>query len=255
MHGVTGYVVSTPNANGVVQFSGNAVGTPDRLESQVIADMIRSNQTLKVDKMDPEQLGHQVGARVAAVLLARNSQFGFATGKNTVVNQTYWMVNTNRSGEIVINPRSGVDMYNAVLDPFLNPGKYKIGCFPATKLAQIAGIAATLGDHDKFNIYYRSTSGNLLKDTSDRPNSITGDRTWIQNPLFGPQSADGTEGENMLNIGGDRWWGHPGNVVDSTLGWRIRVGRWDGAPLEGTNPDRVVPFPSFWTSPRIGIQD
>ncbi len=91
-----------------------------------------------------ESLQDHVGVRQLTVAWAENLQWGWPDGGPAQWNDALWNKGT---------PRQGVDTFHAFTDVFVNPQKYAVGCYTATKFVMVQGVLD----------YYRRVKGDEHK--------------------------------------------------------------------------------------------
>jgi hypothetical protein len=129
-----------------------------------------------------------------------------------MMNPDFWVVD-QLTGIPRVKP--GVDPQAAMEDLNAHPEEYAIGCLLATALTVRAG----------------GKSDVRLDQSDDNADWIPGDWGFIKNTRF-PASGGiaGTNGENIIYAGQDKFWGHESSVLayKTLLEWFDKVESWNG---------------------------
>ena len=171
------------------------------------------------------------GAKILDQAKQAGRGLGFANDlRKTEANPQFWQV--DQSGRMHVRP--GVSPADAVDDIFNNPQAYVLDCAAASHVVGLRAIKNTIGaedfnrTHQGLNIYgwdaQRLNSDGDMQSLS----KISGDQN--QRAMGGIRAGDvgyfknpdniSTEwqGENVISLGGDQYWGHPGGTK-SSQGW------------------------------------
>ena len=102
-------------------------------QKEIVLALLQNGRTTRFEKnaCTLEALKDQVGVRQNTVAWAESLAWRWPNGNTARWNTTYW-----RQGNL--QPRQ--PLHRAVMDVFLQPQKYSIGCYTATKLVIIQGI-------------------------------------------------------------------------------------------------------------------
>lgn len=141
-------------------------------------------------------LRKHMAARAGIIKFAGDKKYhfgsGFGTGPtNFKMNPEYWVVKPDS-----FNVKPGKNKQKAIHDLIDNPEEYRIACEAATALTMVGGSGGPVINDD----------GGNDKDW------IPGDWGYIHNE--GNAAAGGssaTEGENIIYVGQDLYWGHLGD--------------------------------------------
>lgn len=161
------------------------------LDFEILTSMLHSPRIFTLGEKTTKEaklaLASHVIAREGVVSFAKNKKYKFAAGEaGFKMNEDYW---TWGGGKFKSKP--GVDLIKARADLNVHPEKYAIGCAAATQLTVKGGAESD------------SVSGT----TSDPKDWIPGESGFLKNP--GWDGADnGLQGENIIYVGGKRFWGH-----------------------------------------------
>jgi hypothetical protein len=157
-------------------------------------------------------LKKHIAARQGVVNFAAKKKYTFAAGAGFTMNPDYWIVD-HAAGTFY--PKPGVKRDKAIEDLNVHPEQYKIACEAATALTEEGG--------GKSPILVDTGGGN-----SDW---IPADWGYIKNTNF-PASGGtpGEEGENIIYVGKDKFWGHfgPGIEYKTLTKWFDQVKSWNG---------------------------
>jgi hypothetical protein len=254
--------------------SNKAAGIKTDIESVILATMINSVRVFVVAGSDKKKeianLKLHVAARRHIVSFARRKSFRFGAGRNFDIDAPrFWQKVPVVRRVAVVDPRTGrprrdsrgrilfrdavtghiwtavtEDVGASVKDAWTRPEKYTIACLAGTALVVQRGILEALGKRE-FNrqsmrelgiawnvlVFTKEDKGVLEKDW------IPGDWGYVDNTKYvRGRSRVGTEGENVIYLGGDEWWGHLsttsiikklGPQADRTS-WLHKVWSWDG---------------------------
>ena len=182
-----------------------------------------------------------------------------------------WAFNTNEKWNpavwaTILVPKTGTSASDALSDFFTNSNKYSTACLDATLVVMLHSIASVLPEQDlkEFNKAYNVTAEMKVKDringlidtfllqmnTEDYKDWVPGDWGWLVNGLFFEAEFDqgkfaklggkaGEEGENIIFVGGDQYWGFPGGNKTFRQ-WCDTVESWN-KKAERLAPYRYVP--------------
>ena len=165
-------------------------------------------------------------ARVGIVEFASKKQYAFGAGDAFKMNPAFWIVDA--TGWRV---KPGVDRQKAIADLNVHPKEYAIACEAATKLTVEGGSKSPVTDDTE-----------VAED-----DWIPGDWGYINNTKFPTSGGEiGLEGENIIYVGGDKFWGHfsSGNVYQTLKEWFDTVKGWNGGARTET----------YRTRPTIGLK-
>jgi hypothetical protein len=132
-----------------------------------------------------------VRARKGVVEHTSKGSYRWGVDSSINMNPRYWQKQNDRWGA-----RPDVSLVEASRDVFSNPSgfDYAMACHLATGVTFVAGSGST-----------------EYKETNSKPDDwVPGDWGYIKNRAFRQgRSAAGTEGENVIYVGGRQFWGHP----------------------------------------------
>ena len=202
------------NAMGfTVSKSGNTYTCPkvtkSSLNNEIFTAMLVSPRTFKLaGKTTAEvsqNLQKHIAARMGIIDFASKKKYTFGAGSAFKMNPKFWNQNAT------VKP--GVNEKEAINDLNKNPKEYSIACLAATELTMKGGSNADL----------------LNGTSSDITDWIPGDWGYIENTNFAASNIPGLEGENLIYVGKDKFWGHfnPGNTYDTLDGWVKEVNSFD----------------------------
>lgn len=166
-------------------------------------------------------------SRYNIVEFASRKKYTFAAGSDFRMNPEYWIVDATGW-----RLKPGADPKTAIRDLNVNPEKYAIACQAATMLTMEGGGESPLTQDD-----------GVAED-----DWIPGDWGYIRNDNFASGAkVPGTEGENIIYTGKNKFWGHfgPGNEYKTLQEWFEQVKSWDGAAFIKTHRRR----------PNIGLDE
>lgn len=125
--GIQDEVVTLPTQRGEI----GSISTVSKKEI-VLAMMQHGRLTrLKGAACDIEALKDHVAIRQNTVAWAEHLTWNWPDGDYARWNRKYWDRGT---------PKAGVSLHDALNDVFLNPDKYAVGCYTATKLIIVQGV-------------------------------------------------------------------------------------------------------------------
>ncbi|MBS1510474.1 MAG: DUF4157 domain-containing protein [Bacteroidetes bacterium] len=154
-----------------------------------------------------ESLLKQMTARMGIVDFASKKKYAFGAGAASKVNTKYW------DGPLKLKP--GADRQEALDDLNIHPKDYAIACLAATTMTMVGG----------------AKSNYIQQTTSDGADWIPGDWGYIKNMKFSGKPEDiGLEGENIIYVGKDKYWGHftGANTYRTFAEWFDEVKGWNG---------------------------
>ncbi len=164
-------------------------------------------------------------ARYNIVEFASQKRYTFGADADFRMNPDYWIV-----GPTSFRLKPGADPKTAIKDLNVHPDKYAIACEAATSLTMQGGSESA-----------------LTEDTGiGEDDWIPGDWGYIENTKYATgKKATGTEGENLIYTGKNKFWGHfgPGLEYKTLVEWFDTVKSWDGGAL----------IKSFRRRPTIGL--
>ena len=182
---------------------------------EIFTSLLHSPRTFKIKGSTNEEIDKNFrkhrSARHGVVKFAEKKQYTFGAGSAFRMNPTYWNV-TATSWSL----KPGVDRTEAINDLNKNPSKYNIACLAATKLTMEGG----------------GKSPTKNQGSADLSDWVPGDWGYITNNSFTGLSADiGLEGENIIYMGKDKFWGHfgSGNTLKTLADWKASVESWNGS--------------------------
>jgi hypothetical protein len=151
-------------------------------------------------------------ARYGVVEFAAKKKYKFGAGAGVRMNEDFWDVDHAKN---TFKPKVGVDEQEAMDD--LNKNKepareYAIGCEAASFITLKGG-----------------GKSKVVEDNIPDDIWIPGDWGYIKNDKHPPNGTPGQEGENIIYVGLDRFWGHISDTVTyKTLQeWFDIVDGWD----------------------------
>ncbi len=156
-------------------------------------------------EMNKNFLAH-MKARVGVVEFAGKKKYSFGADSNFAMNPAFWDVDA--SGWRL---KAGADRQEAIDDLNVHPDKYAIACLAATELTMEGGAASN-------RVMFGSSS--------DITDWVPGDWGHIKNVDFPrPGGIPGLEGENIIYVGKDMFWGHfnPGLEYKTLADWIAEV--------------------------------
>jgi Domain of unknown function (DUF4157)/Protein-glutamine gamma-glutamyltransferase len=186
--------------------SGNVYTCPKIAKSSIFTEiftaMLHSPRTFKLSGKTNDEVKQSLNAHIAARLgiidFASKKKYAFGAGDNFKMNSQYWNQN------MTVKP--GKDPKEAINDLNVHPKEYAIACRAATLLTMLGGSNSTLREDV----------------SSDAADWVPGDWGYIENTSFAQGTDDiGLEGENIIYVGKDQFWGHfgPGNTYNTLQGW------------------------------------
>ena len=161
-------------------------------------------------------------ARYNIVEFASQKRYTFGADSDFRMNPDYWVVGPTSYG---VKP--GADRKTAIRDLNVHPEKYAIACLAATVLTMEGGGESPLTQDDGV------AEGDW----------VPGDWGYIENTKYATGAkAPGTEGENIIYTGKNKFWGHfgPGNEYKTLTEWFDQVKSWDGGALMKTHRRRPI---------------
>lgn len=198
--------------------SGNFYTCPKIVKSslfhEIFTGLLNSVRIFKLKGATSEQanasLKKQIAARSGIIAFASKKKYSFGAGAEFKMNPTYWNV-TSSSWDL----KPGADRQKAIEDLNIHPEEYKIACLAATSLTMEGGGKSPVTE---------DTGGNDL-------DWIPGDWGYIKNTKFpAAGGTPGLEGENIIYVGKDKFWGHfgPGIEYKTLAEWFAQVKAWNG---------------------------
>ncbi len=208
MIGVSGFTKS-----GAIYSHPGATGKT--LDSEILHAMLYSNRTFNVQgatELEAQKnLDDNVTARKGIVEFAAKKQYAFGAGSAMKMNPAFW----EKVGD-KWKVKSGVNQADAFKDLNINPQEYAIACQAATQITMIAGSG---------NSPMKRDSGVIDSDW------VPGDWGYIKNMKFTGNPSDvGLEGENLIYVGYQNFWGHftGTNTYRILQQWFDQVKSWNG---------------------------
>ena len=181
------------------------------LTTEIKTAMMASSRIFKLrgtsDATVTANLIRHIRARKNIIAFANAKKYGFAAGKNVKMNKAFWIQQAD--GRWVV--RDDVSRQDAIQDLNIHPEEYEIACQSATELT-IEGAGVTLS----INI-----------PSSDENDWVPGDSGYIKNNDF-DGVVIGNEGENIIYMGNDLFWGHyNGTPLHPLHVWKANVASWN----------------------------
>lgn len=216
--------------------SGNSYFAPATVKNsstfnETVTGLFHSDRVFQIRGRTDEEASSNflkhVAARVGVVDFSAKKRYSFDAGPSFKMNSKLWDYG---GGEW--KPKPGVDPQKAYDDLNNNADPehaYAISCEVAADITEKGG----------------GRSGTTTQNTSDLTGWIPGDWGHVENKCPYPPNG-GFEGENIIYIGHDSFWGHykTANTKDSLAGWIATVASWGNAdPGKGAvcpPPDPVV---------------
>lgn len=180
-------------------------------EKEIIYDLLSSDRNFPIEGTTPDQAKKNINKHVQARkgIAEHTSKGTYKWGVNSSVNMNprYWQrTSTDRWGA-----KPGVSLEDASRDVFKNPSgfDYAMACQLAAGVTFVAG----------------SGSSNYKQRNTTPDDWVPGDWGYIENKAYQEKrSKPGTEGENIIYIGGRQFWGHPGG--NKTFNeWMCHIGK------------------------------
>ncbi len=155
-----------------------------------------------------QNLKKHIDARIGIIKFASLKQYKFGAGSDFKMNPKYFVWDNKKW-----DYKPGVDKQEARNDLNKHPEEYHIACQAATKLTMVGG----------------SNSDLIEGQSPDTTDWVPGDWGYIENLNFTKKRIPGLEGENIIYVGNDKFWGHfkPGNTYDTLDGWVKEVNSFD----------------------------
>lgn len=210
--------------------SGRIYSAPKKIKSslwsEIFTGLLASSSTIYVKGKTTKEVNanfiKHIKARFDVIKFASKMiNIGFGAGSRAYVNPRFW----SKADPLTI--KKGANLSDAISDLFKNAKSYNIACFSAAKLAMLVGSS-----EDKV----------ALRKISDQKDWIPGDWGNIKNDKFSKGSGStGLEGENIIYVGKDMFWGHfPGKKYRTYKDWFAEVKSWNGAA--SLVPERRYPI-------------
>ncbi len=193
-------------------YSHRGVCFPER-EREIVYDLLSSERNFPVAGATAERaknnLDRHVRARKGIAEQTSKRPYRWGVGPSSRMNPRYWQAQNGRWGA-----RPGVSLVDASRDVFLNPSgfDYAMACQLAAGVTFVAG----------------SGSAQYKQENTKPADWVPGDWGYIENGDYVEgRSEPGTDGENIIYIGGRQFWGHPqGNkTLEAWIGY---VRSWNG---------------------------
>jgi hypothetical protein len=184
---------------------------------EILQEMLASPRNFCLDgssyKEAFDNLKEHIRAREQIIKKTDDVSFEFATKDKLRTNPEYW------DGQFL---KDESEKLEAAEDFFINPDKYAVGCKMAARATAIAG-SGTVNFKTLNNCPYYDW--------------VPGDFGWIINKDPVSSREDGDEGENLIYLGGNRFWGLTGDgSLKMDRGWWLgEVAGWGnkGAEFDG----------------------
>lgn len=203
--------------------TGNDYTCPKVIKSsvwnEIFSAMLHSPRIFKVHgKTNAEvdtNLQKHMEARMGIIQFAAKKKYAFGSGSASKVNPKYW------SGPLALKP--GANLADALDDLNINPKEYAIACLAATTMTMMGGAKSNWNQQA----------------SSDPDDWVPGDWGYIENMKF--DGRIGLEGENIIYVGKDRYWGHftGTNTYRTFQEWFDEVKGWNGEAK--TKDSRRIP--------------
>ena len=156
-------------------------------------------------------------SRYDIITFASKKKYRFGAGGAFTMNPEFWVVD-HEHGTFDFKP--GANQQKAREDLIAHPEEYVIACEAATKITMEGGSKSSL----------RGDYGNADDEW------IPGDWGWIKNINHQDDGMPGRDGENIIYVGQDLYWGHNSGEAYRTLEqWLAMVNSWNnnGAQIQG----------------------
>jgi hypothetical protein len=173
--------------------SGNTYTCPHVVKNSVWNEMFTSllvsprifKLAGKTSEEANESLHQHMTGRMGIIQFASKKKYDFAAGAASKVNSKYW------DGPLKL--KDGANPVEALNDLNIHPKEYAIACLAATTMTMVGG----------------AQSNYIEAATSDSKDWVPGDWGYIRNTKFSGKADDvGLEGENIIYVGKDSYWGH-----------------------------------------------
>jgi len=200
--------------------------TKSSVHNEIFSGLLHSPRNFKLKGSTSaaanSSLQQQIRSRLGIVSFAAKKKYTFGAGAAFRMNPAYW------NNDVTVKP--GVDRQTAIEDLNVNPTEYSIACLAATMLTMEGGSKSPLTDGS----------------SADTTDWIPGDWGYITNTKFPPGGQVGLEGENIIYVGKDQFWGHfgPGLEYKTLKQWFDQVKSWHGGASIDTQR----------TSPTAGLE-
>ncbi|HZY35744.1 MAG TPA: DUF4157 domain-containing protein [Mucilaginibacter sp.] len=192
--------------------SGNTYTCPSVVKTstfyEIYTSMLVSPRIFKLAGKTNEEifqnLKKHIDARNGIIVFASKKKYTFGAGGQFKMNPKYFVWNDK-----TWDYKPGVDKQEARNDLNVHPEQYNIACAAATKLTMVGG----------------SNSDLIEGQSQDLADWVPGDWGYIENLNFTKNRVPGLEGENIIYVGKDQFWGHygEGNTYDTLPGWEKQV--------------------------------
>ncbi|TAH38429.1 MAG: DUF4157 domain-containing protein [Planctomycetota bacterium] len=174
------------------------IRTKGELLLEVFTSLFHSPRVFRLKGKDGESaevnLMRHIDARQGVVAFAADKEYKFTGGRAAWhMNPEYWEWDASKGTYWAKDAEKQVE---ASKDLKKNPKEYTIGCSAATRLTVEGG-----GD-----------SRRVQGSTADERDWVPGESGYIKNE--GWDGRPGLEGENIIYMGGKRFWGHFEDAVD-----------------------------------------
>jgi hypothetical protein len=199
----------------------NSAVSKSSVWNEIVTGLFFSDRIFKVkgatsSEANKNFMAH-IKSRYGIIEFASKKKYTFAAGAGFKMNPEYWTVDPGISWSL----KSGADKQKAMDDVNVHPEEYAIACLAATKITMEGGGKSPI----------RVEGNNEANDW------IPGDWGYIENTKFPAGGTPGLEGENIIYVGLDKFWGHfgPGIEYKTLKQWFDQVYSWNkGAEIEDT---------------------
>lgn len=197
----------------------NSVVVKSSVYNEIVTSLLNSDRTFKLagstNKEANANLKKHIAARVGIIDFADKKKYTFAAGAGFTMNPDYWNVDHVKGS---FDVKAGVDKQKAMDDLNVHPDQYAIACEAATAITMKGGSKSDI----------RSDSSELDTDW------VPGDWGYIENTKFPrPGGTPGLEGENIIYVGKNKFWGHfgPGKEYKTLKEWFDQVNGWNSGAV------------------------
>jgi hypothetical protein len=198
----------------------------DAIKSEILASMINSSRVFAIEGKDNEDILHNlelhVNSRLAIIAFAKAKKYDFAL--NDIAPQEQW-----KADQTVVT-----DAFTALNDVNSNSSAYTLGCLTATRLTMLGGIVNALGKEKSNKVLGSNPMGNrrlVIRRSKQVANEdwIPGDWGYIENTAPQSEVKRGRAGENIVYLGGNKFWGHVSKdlTIRSLAEWVAEVREWN----------------------------
>jgi hypothetical protein len=200
----------------------NSVVVKSSVYNELVTSLLNSDRTFKLagstTKEANANLKKHIAARIGIIDFAGKKKYTFAAGAGFTMNPDYWKVDHVKGS---FDVKAGVDKQKAMDDLNVHPDQYAIACEAATAITMKGGSKSDI----------RNDSSELDTDW------VPGDWGYIENTKFPrPGGTPGLEGENIIYVGKNKFWGHfgPGKEYKTLKEWFDQVNGWNSGAVIST---------------------